>query len=139
MSAGPSTSSGAGRRLDQVLAEAALEVLAITLGAEVLVAVPGQSSQYFDVLFAEGGAAGGDRGALAGQVAGKLGSLFHKKKTDSQNTAAEHPGQPTSALPDGLVPIVTMTSELVSVSSDTVSPSVFDIPPDFKKIERRND
>ena len=74
-------------------------------------------------------------------MAGKLGSLFHRKKDDSQSNAAAQPGQPSpaTALPDGLVPIVTMTSELVSVSTDSVSPAVFDIPPDFKKIERQSD
>ena len=82
----------------------------------------------------------GGGGGLAGQVAGKLGSLFHKKKDDSQSNAAAQPGQPAAtALPDGLVPIITMTSELVSVSTDNVSAAVFDIPPDFKRVERQND
>ena len=82
----------------------------------------------------------GGGGGLAGQVAGKLGSLFHKKKDDSQSNAAAQPAQPAAtALPDGLVPIITMTSELVSVSTDNVSAAVFDIPPDFKKTERQND
>jgi hypothetical protein len=82
---------------------------------------------------------GSGPGGLAGQVAGKLGSLFHKKKDDSQGNAAAQPGQPAptvTALPDGLVPIITMNSELVSVSTDSVSAAVFDIPADFKKIDR---
>jgi hypothetical protein len=84
---------------------------------------------------------GGGPGGLAGQMAGKLGSLFHKKKDASQDNAAAQTGQPgpASALPDGLVPIITMTSETVSVSTDSVSAAVFDIPADFKKIERQND
>jgi len=69
--------------------------------------------------------------ALAEQMAGKLGSMFHRKKKDEavQATATD------SVLPDGLVPVVTLTSELVSISTDSVSPSVFEVPPDFKKTE----
>jgi hypothetical protein len=77
-------------------------------------------------------------GGLAGQMAGKLGSLFHRKKDDAQSDAAAQPGQaPATTLPNGLVPIITMTSELVSVSTDSVSAAMFEIPADFKKVERR--
>ena len=74
-------------------------------------------------------------GGLAGQVAGKLGSMFHHKKDDSQAAAAA-PAD-ALALPDGLIPIVTLSSELVSVSTDSVSASVFEVPADFKKAEPR--
>jgi hypothetical protein len=76
-------------------------------------------------------------GGLAGSMAGKLGSLFHKKKDDSQ--AAADPSAPTAApaLPDGLVPLITMTSELVSVSTASVSADLFEVPADFKKTELR--
>lgn len=80
---------------------------------------------------AAGAAAGG---GLAGQVAGKLGSMFHRKKDD---TAAPAAPADAVALPDGLIPIVTLHSELVSVSTDSVAPGVFEVPPDFKKTERR--
>jgi hypothetical protein len=78
----------------------------------------------------------GGPGGLAGQVAGKLGSLFHRKKDDSQSNTAAQSGQaaPASTLPDGLVPIITMTSELLSVSSDSVSADLFEVPADFKKV-----
>lgn len=80
-------------------------------------------------------------GALAGQMAGKLGSLFHRKKDDSPSTAdpAAQPAQPASApvLPGGLVPIVTLSSELLSVSTDNVSSDVFEVPPDFKKVDKQ--
>ena len=76
-------------------------------------------------------------GGLAGAMAGKLGSMFHKKKDDSQATA--DPSAPTAApaLPDGLIPLITMTSELVSVSTAGVSADVFEVPADFKKTELR--
>ena len=69
-------------------------------------------------------------GGLAGQMAGKLGSMFHKKKDDQ-------PAATDSVLPDGLIPVITLTSELVSFSTDSVSPGVFEVPADFKKTEPR--
>jgi hypothetical protein len=79
-------------------------------------------------------------GGVAGQMVGKLGSLFHRKKDDAQ-PAADSAGQPQSPalLPGGLIPLVTMSSELVSVSTDSVSAELFEIPADFKKIERQAD
>lgn len=80
----------------------------------------------------------GGGGGLAGQMAGKLGSLFHRKKDDSQGDASAQPGQaPATTLPNGLVPIITMTSEVLSVSTDSVSADVFEVPADFKKVDRR--
>jgi hypothetical protein len=35
-----------------------------------------------------------------------------------------------------MTPIITMSSELVSVSTEAVDPGVFEIPAGFKKIER---
>jgi hypothetical protein len=81
-------------------------------------------------------------GGLAGQIGGKLGSLFHRKKDDSQTPAAtDSTAQPAPAatLPGGLVPLITMTSELVSVSTDSASPALFEIPADFKKIEHKTE
>jgi len=84
----------------------------------------------------------GGPGGLAGQMAGKLGSLFHRKKDDSRNdTGSTSPGgtAPAVTLPNGLLPIITMSSELVSVSTDNVSSATFDVPADFKKVERQSD
>lgn len=72
-------------------------------------------------------------GSLSGQVAGKLGSLFHRKKDDASA------GTDTTTVPGGLVPIITMTSELVSVSTASVSADQFVVPADFKKSETRGD
>jgi len=78
-------------------------------------------------------------GGLTGQVAGKLGSLFHRKKDDAPaNTDTSGPAA-AKLLPGGLLPLVTMSSELVSVSTDSVSADVFEIPSNFKKIERQSD
>jgi hypothetical protein len=76
-------------------------------------------------------------GGVAGQVAGKLGSMFHRKKDDSQAAADPAAPAPASALPDGLVPLITMTSELVSMSTAGVGADLFEVPADFKKMELR--
>ncbi len=76
-------------------------------------------------------------GGLTGQVAGKLSSLLHRKKDDA---AAGTSGQTAAQLlPGGLSPLITMSSELVSVSTDNVGADVFEIPADFKKIEHQAD
>ena len=84
----------------------------------------------------------------AGQIGEKLAGLFHKKSDSappadagsgsgsSTPSAAPTPSSQPAPLPDGLVPVITMTAELVSVSTTPVDPSVFEIPADFKKVER---
>jgi hypothetical protein len=76
-------------------------------------------------------------GGLAGAMAGKFGSMFHKKKDDAPAAGDPSAPAPAPALPDGLVPLITMTSELVSVSTAGVSADVFEVPADFKKTEAR--
>ena len=76
-------------------------------------------------------------GVLAGAMAGKFGSMFHKKKDDAPAAGDPSAPAPAPALPDGLVPLITMTSELVSVSTAGVSADVFEVPADFKKTEAR--
>lgn len=75
-------------------------------------------------------------GGLAGAVVGKLGGLFQKKK----NTADAPAAQPASAaaptvMPPGDVALMTVSSQLVSVSTSAVSADVFTVPAGFKKIE----
>ena len=77
-------------------------------------------------------------GGLAGQVAGKLGSMFHRKKDDAPATTDPAAPAAAPALPDGLVPLITMNSELVSISTAGVSPDLFEVPADFKKTESRS-
>jgi hypothetical protein len=75
----------------------------------------------------------GGPAALAGAVAGKLGGLFHKKKDDSETPAAQ-PATPTTSvpLPPGDVALMTISSQLISVSSSPASPDAFTVPADFK-------
>jgi hypothetical protein len=79
--------------------------------------------------------------ALAGAVAGKLGGLFHKKKDDSQESApaaAPAPATTPVPLPPGDVALMTVSSQLVSVSTNSASPDAFTVPADFKKSEPKN-
>ena len=75
---------------------------------------------------------------VAAQISGKLSGLFHKKSDNPAPADASAPPAVSAAapMPDGLVPVITMSSELVSVSTSAVDPSVFEIPADFKKIVR---
>jgi hypothetical protein len=76
-------------------------------------------------------------GALAGAVAGKLGGLFHKKQDDTP-AAAPAPAAPAAPLPPGDVALMTVSSQLVSVSTNSASPDAFIVPADFKKTEPKN-
>jgi hypothetical protein len=76
-------------------------------------------------------------GALAGAVAGKLGGLFHKKQDDSP-AAAPAPAVAPAPLPPGDVGLMTISSQLISVSTNSASPDAFTVPADFKKTEPRN-
>jgi hypothetical protein len=71
-----------------------------------------------------------------GAMAGKLGGLFHKNKDDAVAPAA----QPTPAvapveLPPGDAALMTVSSQLVSVSTNSVSADAFTVPAGFTKQE----
>lgn len=75
---------------------------------------------------------------IAGAVVGKLGGLFKKR-----DTAADAPAAPPAAvtapvaMPPGDVALMTVSSQLVSVSTGAVSADVFTVPAGFKKIETK--
>jgi hypothetical protein len=72
---------------------------------------------------------------IAGAVVGKLGGLFQKKKD-----AADAPPPPAVepvALPVGDVALMTVSSQVVSVSTSPVSADAFSVPAGFKKIETK--
>ncbi len=87
---------------------------------------------------------------LANQVGAKLGSLFHrKKKDDSQAAAGDQgaqsspadaaaaPATPVATGPSGTIPLMTISSELLSISTAPIPANAFDVPADFKKVERK--
>jgi len=73
---------------------------------------------------------------LAGAMAGKLGGLFHKKKDDdAAPAAAAGPATSPAPVPPGDVALMTISSTLVSVSTNAASPDAFTVPADFKRQE----
>ncbi len=73
---------------------------------------------------------------IAGAVAGKLGGLFQKKKSDAPAPAAQPAATVTPvALPPGDVALVTMSTQLTSVSTSSASADAFVVPADFKRLE----
>jgi hypothetical protein len=86
-----------------------------------------------------GGAEGsGSPAGLAGAVAGKLGGLFHKKKDDADAAAAPPaPATTPAAVPPGDVALMTVSSQLVSVSTNGASADAFTVPADFKRHETK--
>jgi len=73
---------------------------------------------------------------LAGAVAGKLGGFFHKNKSDADAPATQPPPAMTPvAVPEGDVALMTVSSQLTSVSTDAASTDAFTVPAGFKKQE----
>jgi hypothetical protein len=72
-------------------------------------------------------------GGLAGALAGGLGGLFHKKSDSDAPPAQAAPATPPVPLPPGEVALMTVTTQLVSISTDNVSSDLFRVPADFKK------
>jgi hypothetical protein len=80
----------------------------------------------------------GSSGGLSGAIAGKLGGLFHKKKDDADApAAAPAPTITPVPVPAGDVALMTVSSQLVSVSTDGASADAFVVPAGFKKVELR--
>jgi hypothetical protein len=75
-------------------------------------------------------------GGLAGAVAGKLGGFFHKNKSDADAPAAQPtPAVTPVAVPEGDVALMTVSSQLTSVSTNAASADAFTVPAGFKKQE----
>jgi hypothetical protein len=75
---------------------------------------------------------------IAGAVVGKLGGLFQKKKEAADAPAAQPaPAAAAISMPPGDVALMTVSSQLVSVSTNPVSADVFSVPAGFKKIEMK--
>jgi hypothetical protein len=74
--------------------------------------------------------------ALAGAVVGKLGGLFQKKK-DNADAPTAQPATATApvAMPPGDVALMTVSTQLVSMSTNPVGAELFAVPAGYKKIE----
>jgi hypothetical protein len=75
---------------------------------------------------------------LANQMAGKLGSLFHKKKDDSDTSAPPAPAAVPPPIPPADVALLTISSQLVSISTSAAAPDAFEVPADFKRVETKS-
>jgi hypothetical protein len=75
---------------------------------------------------------------IAGAVAGKLGGLFQKKKDPADAPAATSaPAAAPVIMPPGDVALMTVSSQVVSVSTNDVGADAFTVPAGFKKIETK--
>lgn len=81
-------------------------------------------------------------GGIAGKLGGKLaGSLFGKKKKAEAAAVADAPATETAPAPTpapaaapGMVNLIEMSVELVSVNHNAASPGAFEVPAGFKKV-----
>jgi hypothetical protein len=80
-----------------------------------------------------GSSTSGSPGGLAGQIAG---SLFGRKKKQQEETAAASaaPAAPMPAVMNGMIVPLKVTSELISVSKDSLGAGTFEVPAGFKKV-----
>ena len=67
--------------------------------------------------------------SIGGALGGALGGMFKKKQPEPAQQAAT----PPPAMAGGLMPLMSMSNELVSISRDAVGPQTFEVPADFKK------
>jgi hypothetical protein len=72
---------------------------------------------------------------LAGAMAGKLGGLFKKKSSSDAPTEQPVPTAAPVTMPVGDIALMTVSSQLVSVSTSSVSADAFAVPAGFKKVE----
>jgi hypothetical protein len=70
-------------------------------------------------------------GAIGGALGGALGGMFGKKKEPAQ--AAPTASTPPATMPGGLIPLMTVSTELVSVNRGPANPQSFEVPADYKK------
>ena len=68
--------------------------------------------------------------SLGGALGGALGGMFGKKKEPAQPAVTATP----VALPNGMMSLMTVSTELVSVNRNAANPGVFEVPADYKKV-----
>ena len=82
---------------------------------------------------AQGGAASPP--SLGGALGGALGGMFGRKKEKEAEAPAAAPiAAPT--MPGGLMPLMSVSTELVSVNTNAVESAAFEVPPGYKKTNR---
>jgi hypothetical protein len=69
--------------------------------------------------------------SIGGALGGALGGMFGKKKDPAQPAA---PATPPAPLPGGMMSLMSMSTELVSVNQNSVDPQSFEVPAGYKKV-----
>jgi hypothetical protein len=90
-------------------------------------AVGGPQCQSAQQTQAAGGPA--EPPSIGQALGGALGGLLGRKKAPEPAAAASTP----PPAPNGLMPLMTVTTELVSVNKGTIAANEFEVPADFKK------
>lgn len=93
--------------------------------------VGGPQCQSTQEMQASGGGGGGTASpaSLGEALGGALGGMFGKKKAPPPETAA-----PPAQLPGGLMSLMGMSTELLSVSTTALDPQSFEPPAGYKKV-----
>lgn len=68
--------------------------------------------------------------SIGGALGGALGGMFGKKK----EAAPAEASTPPVVLPGGMMSLMSMSTELVSVNRDAVDPQSFELPASYKKV-----
>ena len=92
--------------------------------------VGGPSCQSTQQTQAQGGPASPP--SLGGALGGALGGMFGKKK-EAEPAPAAVPAPQT--MPGGLMPLMTVSTELISVNTGAADPALFEVPAGFKKVK----
>jgi hypothetical protein len=72
-------------------------------------------------------------GTVGGALGGALGGMFGKKRAAAEPEPAAQPQPPTVETADGMVRLMSIETELVSVSRQAVDAATFEIPAGYRK------
>lgn len=79
------------------------------------------------------GSAPGIGEAIGGALGGRLGGAFGRKRDDSSKAKTEAPAETAG---DGMLTIMTISTELVSVSRGPIAADTFEVPAGFRRVNR---
>jgi hypothetical protein len=72
--------------------------------------------------------------SIGGALGGALGGVFGRKK--EQQPQPQAAATPPATMPGGLMPLMTLSNELLSVNRGAVDPASFEPPAGFKKVDK---
>jgi hypothetical protein len=116
----------------QALAEHMQALEGYPVKSSISLAIGGLECQSIKQADAAGGAPGIGE-AIGGALGGRLGGVLGRKRDDSAKAKTEAPDEATG---DGMLTIMTISTELVSVSRVSIAPDTFDVPEGFRRVSR---